>query len=430
MSAAEPDPPAPAEDDNRRRSFLLLFSTLLVVGFGNTMLLALLPPLARRMGLADTSVGWIFSLSALIWVFASSFWGRMSDRKGRKPIIALGLAAYCVSMTLFALICIAGVNHWAPPAAIFVGLLLSRAIFGAIGSASSPAGQAYVADRTSPQERTEELASLGAAFALGATLGPALSGVLAAQVGPIPPLFLVAAMAATASFAIMRFLPESKTPELPLQRGKRETTWKLALDPRVSGFLLYGLGISVVTGMLQQTFTFYTMDRLKLDEATTIVYASNGLMVGALALLATQLGLLRMLKLQGRSLMVLGGAVIVCGVLLQISAETLNFLLVAQFMQGVGFGLARPGFSGGASLSVRPEEQGGLAGLTVAVNGAGFVISPLAGVTLYEAAGMHAPLWLAVGILTSMTLFAVFSRRLRATGGVSSSSPASGPEGG
>lgn len=417
------------ESDNRRRSFLLLFSTLLVVGFGNTMLLALLPPLARRMGLADTSVGWIFSLSALIWVFASSFWGRMSDRKGRKPIIALGMGAYAVSMTLFALVCVVGINHWIAPTAVFIGLLLSRAIFGAVGSASSPASQAYVADRTTQTERTEELASLGSAFAMGATLGPALSGVLAAKIGPIAPLFIVAALAAFASFSIMRFLPESKTPELPLET-KKDTSWKLALDPRVSGHLLFGLGMSVVTGTLQQTFTFYTMDRLALDEATTITYASNALMVGALALLATQLGLLRVLKLGARSLMAIGAVIIALGVLTQIAADSLSLLLVAQLMQGVGFGLARPGFSGGASMAVRPEEQGGLAGLTVAVNGAGFVISPLAGVTLYEAAGMRAPLWLAIGILLSMALFALLSRRLRSTGGVSSSSPSGGPEGG
>jgi hypothetical protein len=51
---------------------------------------------------------------------------------------------------------------------------------------------------------------------------------------------------------------------------------------------------------------------------------------GALALLATQLGLLRLLKLQGRSLMVLGAVVITGGVLMQIAAESLNLLLVAQ----------------------------------------------------------------------------------------------------
>jgi MFS family permease len=69
---------------------------------------------------------------------------------------------------------------------------------------------------------------LGAAFALGATLGPALSGVLAAQVGPIPPLFLVAVLAATASFAVMRFLPESKSPELPLESAGQDYSCDVA----------------------------------------------------------------------------------------------------------------------------------------------------------------------------------------------------------
>jgi MFS family permease len=396
--------------DNRRRSFILLFCCTLVVGFGNTMLLALLPPLARKLGLPDSSVGWIFSLSALIWVFASSFWGRESDRRGRKPIIALGFAAYAVSMTAFALVCVVGLLGWAPWQAIFVGLLLTRAIFGAVGSASSPAAQAYIADRTTREERTEEIASLGSAFALGAALGPAMAGALAARTGPILPMFLVAVLAVTASLAVLRFLPESREPQLNLN-DKQERSWALALDRRVSGHILFGLGLSIVAGVLQQTFTFYTMDRLKLDDTTTIAYASNGLMVGALALLATQMGLLRMLRLNGRSLMVLGAAMLALGVVVQI----------------IGFGFARPGFSSGASLAVKPEEQGNLAGLLTAVAGAGFVISPLAGVTLYERAGMHAPLWLVVAILLTMGFFAVISRRIRSSVGVSS--PSGGAEG-
>lgn len=429
MSASEG---APVEDD-RRRSFLLLFTCMLVVGFGNTMLLALLPPLARRLALPDSSVGWIFSLSALIWVFASSFWGRTSDKRGRRPIIALGFAAYAVSMTSFALVCLMGLAGWLPPLAIFIGLLLARAIFGAVGSASSPASQAYIADRTSQEERTEEMGSFGSAFALGAALGPAVAGMMAAVTGPIVPIFLVAVLAVVASVSILKFLPESLQPELALDGERKTTSWKLALDRRVSGHLVYGLGLSTVTGMLQQTFTFYTMDRLHLDLATTIVYASNGLMVGALAILATQMGLLRILKLQGRSLMVIGAAVIALGVLVQIVADSLNLLLIAQFMQGVGFGLARPGFSAGASLAVKPEEQGGLAGLVTAVAGAGFVLAPFFGGTLYAFAkgkygdaGLTAPFWLAIVILIGMGAFALISRRIRSTGGVSS--PSGGQE--
>jgi hypothetical protein len=118
--------------------------------------------------------------------------------------------------------------------------------------------------------------------------------------------------------------------------------------------------------------------------------------------------------------------VVALGVLLQIVADSLNLLLVAQFMQGVGFGLARPGFSGGASLAVRPEEQGGLAGLVTGINGAGFVLSPLAGGLLYKTMGIHAPLWLAVGTLIAMGFFAFMSRRIRSTAGVSS--PSGGQE--
>jgi MFS family permease len=330
-------------------------------------------------------------------------------------------------MTLFGLVCLMGLAGWMGPTAIFICLLLARAIFGAVGSSSSSAGQAYIADRTNAEERTEEMAAFGSAFALGAALGPAVAGMMAAKTGAVLPMFLVAVLAALAAVSIMRFLPESRLPELPLVgETEKQATWQLALDPRISGYLIYGLGLSTVTGVLQQTFTFYTMDRLNLDLATTIVYASNGLMVGALALLATQMGLLRMLKLRSRSLMVIGALVVALGVLLQIVADSLNLLLVAQFMQGVGFGLARPGFSGGASLAVRPEEQGGLAGLVTGINGAGFVLSPLAGGLLYKTMGIHAPLWLAVGTLIAMGFFAFMSRRIRSTAGVSS--PSGGQE--
>ncbi len=74
---------------------------MLVIGAGNSMLLAVAPPLVRELQLGDASVGWIFSLSALLWVFASPYWGRLSDNVGRKPTIALGLFAYSISMAGF-----------------------------------------------------------------------------------------------------------------------------------------------------------------------------------------------------------------------------------------------------------------------------------------------------------------------------------------
>ena len=82
-------------------------------------------------------------------------------------------------------------------------------------------------------------------------------------------------------------------------------------------------------------------------------------------------------------------------------------------MQGLGGGLARSGFTGGASVAVEPHEQGAAAGLVVAINGSGFVFSPVLGGVAYEHLGMTAPLIITVVLIAGMLAFALVSRRLR-----------------
>jgi hypothetical protein len=133
--------------DAPRRDFAILFAVLMSVAAGNTALTAVLPAIGRELGLADTMVAGVFSLSALLWAVTAPFWARVSDRRGRKPMIQLGLLGYGVSMTSFGLVVLAGLNGWIGALAVFAGLMLTRSVFGLTGSASAPAAQAYVADR-------------------------------------------------------------------------------------------------------------------------------------------------------------------------------------------------------------------------------------------------------------------------------------------
>ena len=401
-------------DPHRSQRFHLLFICLLAIGAGNSMLTALLPPLVRRLALPDSSIGWIFSLSALLWVFSSPYWGRLSNRAGRKPIIAAGLFAYAVSTGLFALAVIAGLNGLMSGVALFAALVLTRAIFGAFGSAASPAAQAYIADRTTLIERTAQLAALSAAFAVGQVLGPAFCAALAVQVGMVAPLVIVSVLAVIGAFAIWRFLPETQRPTAPTT--ERENLWDslaLARDNRIAGFLIFGFALSVVTGTLQQIFALYVMDTLHVAGRKGAELAALGFMVNAMALIVTQLAILPRLRLAPRSLMAWGTALVGAGIAAQIVAPSLGALLVSQVIQGVGFGLARPGFTGGASISVRADEQGASAGLVVAINGAGFIFSPLTGAVAYQYYGSHAPLWIALALIMFMLIFALRSRRLR-----------------
>ncbi len=397
---------------SERLRFHLLFMGLLVVGAGNSMLLAILPPLVRELALPDSSIGWIFSLSAFVWTFASPLWGRRSDKAGRKPIVVVGLLAFGVSMCLFGLVVVARQAGLVGAGLVFAGMLASRVIFGAFGSATGPAAQAYVADYSSRVQRTERLSALTTSFALGQAVGPAMAGLMASRLGLVFPIFFVAALAMAAAAAIWRHLPEQRQTSTPVAHAPKSSAWRLARDKRLAPFLIFGLGVSVATGVLSQIFTFYLMDLTDVSGALAAELAAGGFMVSALALIAAQMGLVPHIGLSPRAMMATGAAIVCVGVLLQLTASGVGGLMAASAVQGLGFGLARAGYAGGASLAVRADEQGAAAGLVISMNGAGFIFSPLLGGVAYERLGMDAPLYFTAIILVALAAFSALSKSL------------------
>jgi MFS family permease len=386
---------------------------MLVIGAGNSMLLSVAPPLVRQLHLGDATVGWIFSLSALLWVFASPYWGRLSDAVGRKPAIAFGLGAYAASMASFGTLVMFGLSGAMAGPQLSLALVAARAIFGGFGSAASPSAQAYVADRTSTLERVAQLAGLSSAFAVGQAFGPGVCAWLASKFGLIFPIWLVAGLALAASAAILLFLPERTAPQSARTRTSLRQSLALVADRRLSGYLICGFALSVAAGVTQQVYGLFTMDRLAVAGSRGTELTSWGFMANALALLCTQLLILPRTALGPRSLIICGACVLVAGVSVQVFAPNIGVLMLAQALQGLGAGLARSGFTGGASVAVQPREQGAAAGLVVAVNGSGFIFSPVLGGVAYEHLGMIAPLLITIGLLATMLVFAVLSRRLR-----------------
>ncbi|HOY79548.1 MAG TPA: MFS transporter, partial [Hyphomonadaceae bacterium] len=164
----------------RRGAFLLLFFCLLAVGAGNTMLTsAVLPPLTRELKLPDWTAGAIFSLSAAIWVITAPYWGAKSNVWGRRRVAAIGMFGFAASMFFFTLSAAAALLGWISGwVLIFVLLISARTLFGVFGSATNPAAQAYVADRTTREERMDEIATLTSGFTLGQMAGPAAAAAL------------------------------------------------------------------------------------------------------------------------------------------------------------------------------------------------------------------------------------------------------------
>ncbi len=362
----------------RRRAFGILFVSLLCMGAGQSVIYTILPSLHGALGLTPFQVTAIFAASALIWIFSSAFWGARSDIWGRKPVMLGGLIAFAVSFAAFASTMLAGLNHWIPVAAIFPLMIASRCIYGTFGSGTSAAAQAYVADRTTPSERLHGVAIISMAFALGTTFGPVIGSALT-YIALLAPFYFISALALASAAAIWFFLPERTPPSARRAQGA-SLHW---YEPRMFPFVAFGLVLSLIGSIPIQTVGFYLQDVLKLDAHGTARLTGIGLMASALSALFAQFVIVQRFKLPGRLLTAAGLTLAALSNALFLVAHSFPLVVCALVLSGLGFGMARPGFTSGASLSVAPHEQGAVAGLINAAGAAGFIFGPVIG-WLYE----------------------------------------------
>lgn len=404
-------------------SFAIIFGVSLVTAMGNTGLISVLPAIGRSIGIPDPMVAAVFSLSALLWAFTSPFWARASDKHGRKPLMIIGLLGFIVSMALCGVVVSAGLLHLAAPMVIFGLFLVARALFGTFGSAANPATQAYLAEHTPPEQRTQAMSALAGAFGLGTVIGPFIAPLFVLHGTPIDlagPLFGFAVVAAVMLFVVWKKLPESQhMPVAPVRaargvepgvRGgvKEKPMWR---DPRITPFLIYGFIVAVCQTAQGQTLGFLIIDKLKLDPLAAQGYIAIAMMFGAVAGLLAQWGIIRMFEMTPRQLLRWGVAVAAFGNVIVALQPTYAAVVAGYAISSLGFGLARPGFTAGSSLAVDMHEQARVAGAIAAVNGVNVVLAP-AFVWLYQKIA-PAPFILSALLMLAMLAYAYQNQQLR-----------------
>jgi len=408
MSKPQPTPMLP------RSSFAIVCCISVAIAMGNTGLISVLPAIGRSIGIPDPMVAAIFSLSAICWALTSPIWARASDRYGRKPLMMIGLAGFMVSMTLCGFVVTAGLRQMAPAMAIFAMFLLARALFGVFGSASNPATQAYVVERTPKADRTQAISTLAGAFGLGTVLGPLFAPLLILPVvGLAGPLFGFTAIAAVMLFVVWRFLPE--VPVTPPQDdvaepagGKGTPLWR---DPRVTPFLVYGFITAVCQTSQTQSLGFLIIDKLQVTPTKAQGFIAVAMMFGAVAGLLAQWGLIRMFAMSPRHLLIWGAGLAAGGNLVVAFSPNYVVVVAGFALSMLGAGFARPGFTAGASLAVNMSEQARLAGAIAAVNGINVIFAPLF-IMLYER-NHPAPFLLNMTLLLGVLLLCFRSKALR-----------------
>ncbi|WP_228275150.1 MFS transporter [Stakelama tenebrarum] len=391
---------------------MLLFLVMLTIASGNTALQSVLPALGRLLGVVDSAVAAVFSISALLWVIAAPIWANRSDRRGRKAMVLLGLAAFTLSLFLCGMALIAGINAWIGPVATFLAFTAGRIVYGGGGSAAPPAVQALVALRTPSEERTRALSLLASAFGLGTILGPAIAPYLVLgalwsdgpRVGLAGPALLFSGFGLLVWLAVARWLaPESEgrghgaATSYPSIGGQLSgasvtaaTTERVGpvgyFDARIRGWIVAGLAIGHAQAIAGQTIGFLVIDRLGLPPLEALPPTGLVLMTGAGSALLAQWGLIPIFNLRPRAMVLLGALLGAAGCVATGLATSLYGIATGFALASLGFGFARPGFTAGASLAVGPEVQGSVAGKVTSVNGAAYVLGPTIGILMYQLA--------------------------------------------
>ena len=312
----------------------------------------------------------------------------------------LGLYGFIASMLVCGGALAVGLAGYAGGMIVFTIFMLGRTIYGAFGSASPPAVQAYVAARTVGADRTNALAAIASSFGLGTIIGPAIAPLfIFPPLGLSAPLFAFALIGAVVLALLVLKLPDD-TPRseakgrivvypaiggggaepAPEESLPASLSWR---DRRVLPWHLIGIAGGHGHAVLLGVIGFLVIDRLSLSLDQAQQWIAIVLIAGAAASLFAQWWLIPRLGLDPRQLILWGALVAAAGSAMTGLASGVYGLTLGFALASLGFGLFRPGFTSGASLAVGPDEQNEVAGQVTSVNGVAFVAGPAAGVGLY-----------------------------------------------
>ncbi|QGJ71000.1 Tetracycline resistance MFS efflux pump [Planctomycetales bacterium 10988] len=391
---------------SRKMALLVIFLTVFIdlIGFG--MVLPLLPLYAEQFGTDESGLvlGLLMSsFSAMQFLFAP-WWGRLSDRIGRRPVLMIGLAGSVIFYGLFGIATV-----WGSLPLLFI----SRIGAGMAGATISTA-QAYISDVTSNEQRTRGMALIGAAFGLGFTLGPmfayfALWGK-ADQPGAGPG-YVASGLSLVALVLAYFYLPESRQLRPAGKTSQRESVAKglrisLAIPSVALLILVTFFGVLAFAGFESTLSLLLHLSRENNLQETCLIFAFIGL-VGTIS----QGVLVRTLaRFVPDSLLAIGGTL----------CQALSFFMLSQSGPGsppaflfagltllaVGFSFFNTSMNALISRRSDPNRQGIVLGFLQSSTALARILGPILGLLIFKQLSPTTPM-LASGLLMIFVFFLV-----------------------
>jgi len=353
-----------------------IFVTLLIDVMGMGLLFPVLPDFIAQLTnqtLSESArdYGWLLAVYGAMQFLFSPLLGKLSDQVGRRPVLLVSLFFASLDYVLMAL------------APSLIWLYVGRTISGITG-ANITAANAYIADISPPEKRSQSFGIVGAAFGAGFIIGPALGGFLG-QWGPRVP-FWVAAGLCFANFLFGLFvLPESLRRENRSTFSLREANPIGALKVLGKYPVVWGLtgalaASNLAMHCLGSTWVLFTMTRFNWNARETGLSLAA---FGAVALVY-QLGLARiLLPIWGERRTMLIGLAVASVEFAAYALSTHGWMIYAiMLIGGVGL-LGGQATQGLLSQQVGDDEQGALQGALASLASVTGIVAPVIATGLF-----------------------------------------------
>jgi MFS transporter, DHA1 family, tetracycline resistance protein len=356
--------------NQKNAATIFIFITVLIDVIGIGIIIPVLPGLISGLKHCTNSEaaiygGWLLFAYAIMSFLFAPVMGNLSDRYGRRPVLLLSLLGLALDYVLMA---VAPTLGW---------LFLGRIIAGIMGSSYTVAS-AYIADVSTPEDRSKNYGMIGAAFGMGFIIGPPVGGLLE-QFGSRAP-FYAAAILTGLNFIYGYFVvPESLSKEnrrsFDIRRANPLGAFKsLRRNPGVLGlafamFLVYMAGQS-----MPSVWNYVTIEKFQWSPKAV---GLSLLVVGVLVAIVQGV-LIRIINPRlGNKRSIYYGMLLWSAALFLFSianSSTMMLLVCVPYCLG---GIAGPAVQAVMSTKVAPSEQGELQGSMTAIMSVTLFLSPL-----------------------------------------------------
>jgi len=325
--------------------FFALFTTITGVG----IVVPLLPVYANHLGAKGVYIGLIFGAFSISRTIFLPYFGRLSDRKGRRPFILIGMLAYTAVSIAF--VFSSHVMH----------LITIRFLQGIASAMIMPVVQAYVGDLTPPGREGTIMSLFNMSMFLGLSLGPVAGGMINDHLS-LETTFVCMGMLSLIGFFLCVWLLPPTREEIVVQRERPPLRWQALISDRtIAGLFIFRLAYTSGIGVIWGFLPVLADTQLKLNSFQTGTLVMLGVFISGVVQLP--MGWLAD-RINRTAMVALGGLVAGIALLAYKWGESYEYLFIFSVLFGIGGGISMPALM---AIAVKKGQQSESMGSVIAL---------------------------------------------------------------